>query len=140
MSETTESYYLFRQHPSGGQFVPPAINVVVRARSFTAANKYAEYAGIYFGEPGSEKSDEHDCLCDDCGNRWEPLDFEDGNPTVDDCFFIRPAEGRGYQDGARSLWRKGKEVIVPHCLVWESPDSLPEEIYLRCPDFQRGKL
>jgi len=57
------TYYTFRQNNSGGVFVAPAINIVVKADSPEQATTIAIANGMYL-----DPEYEQDCEC--CGNRW----------------------------------------------------------------------
>ena len=55
------TYYIYQQNNSGGVFINPAINVVVKADSPEQADAIATANGVYFDS-------ELDCEC--CGERW----------------------------------------------------------------------
>lgn len=56
-------YYVFHQNNTGGVFIAPAKNIIVKAENIELANKKAEEYGVYFDE-----AYEIDCEC--CGTRW----------------------------------------------------------------------
>ena len=57
-------YYVFSQNNSGGTFIEPAKNVIIKASSAEEANNIAQSHGIYFDD-----NYEQDCEC--CGVRWD---------------------------------------------------------------------
>jgi hypothetical protein len=70
-------FYEFRQNNSGGHFhedeasgIGPS--VIVEASSAEEANEKAQSLGIYF----DGVDDDTDCDC--CGDRWYPVDEDDG--------------------------------------------------------------
>jgi hypothetical protein len=65
------TYYIYRQNNSGGSFIAPAINIVVKADSPEQAETIALANGMYF-----DPEFEQDCEC--CGERWY------GSPDVSD--------------------------------------------------------
>jgi hypothetical protein len=74
------TYYTFRQNNSGGVFVAPAINLVVKADSPEQADAIALANGIYF-----DTEYQQDCEC--CGQRWynaSEWDKVDAIPEVSD--------------------------------------------------------
>ena len=62
-----DKYYLYEQNNSGGVFTEPAKNVIVKASSYSEANRIAEENGVYFDE-------EYNIDCDCCGMRWSKHD------------------------------------------------------------------
>ena len=58
------TYYTYRQNNSGGSFVSPAMNVVIKAETPEQADTIAIANGIYFDD-----NYEIDCSC--CGTRWD---------------------------------------------------------------------
>lgn len=60
-------YFIFHQNNSGGSFIEPAQNVIVKASSVKEANQKFLDAGGYF-----DPSFERDCSC--CGERWNEME------------------------------------------------------------------
>jgi hypothetical protein len=72
------TYYTYRQNNSGGFFIAPAINLVVKADTLLKAELIAIANGVYF-----DPEFRHDCEC--CGQRWySDPDVSDTIPEVHD--------------------------------------------------------
>ena len=78
--------YSFHQNNSGGYFIEPAKNILVKnARDEAHATELAEDAGMYL-------DDGSDCSC--CGDRWGGCDYEHETMEEAKDFAIKSSFGR----------------------------------------------
>ena len=95
-----KKFYTFHQNNTFGYWTPDMPHyMVIEAYNEIEANIIAEENGIYFH--GVSKG--IDCEC--CGNRWHPIDEEDGTDTP--IIFGEPAET--YDGNVKIVYLKAQE-------------------------------